>query len=106
MPLFSVISPFFYSLLPSLPFFLLLTQASLFMLCLVLLLLYYFCSLFSLFLQKKTHNNFHPFNGYDGFSVPAQHHFPLFSKLLNTLYIDWRISLCHVIMERFSMKLP
>ena len=48
----TIISPFFYSL-PSLPLFLLLTQASLFMLCLVLLLLcYYFCSLFSLFLQK------------------------------------------------------
>lgn len=62
-------------------------------------------SLFIIFTKKKT-NNFHPFNGYDGFSVPAQHHFPLFSKVLNTLYIDWRISLCHVIMERFSMKLP
>lgn len=97
MPLFSTISPFFYSLLPSLPLFLLLTQASLFMLS---------CYVIIFVLSFTKNNNFHPFNGYDGFSVPAQHHFPLFSKLLNTLYIDWRITLCHVIMEKFSIKLP
>ena len=41
--------------------------------------------LFSLFIIFTKNNNFHPFNGYDGFSVPAQHHFPLFSKLIGGL---------------------
>lgn len=78
MLLFAAIPLFFYSLFPS-PFLysFLLSQASLYMLCLVLCLL---CHCFhSLFITFTKNNIFHPSNGHNGLFEPPQYHFPSFS---------------------------